>query len=71
MKNFRRGDFFHLVCMMMVITHNSAVRQKKGAQGEEEEEAGGRRKAGPTGTLTTGADTPIGPTRSWVSDTRD
>ena len=37
---------------------NSLARQKGGA--------GGQRKAGWTGTLTPGADAPIGPTRSEI-----
>ena len=47
---------------MMMIAPNSLVRQKKRAEKEEKEKTVGRRKAGPTGTPTPGADTPIGPT---------
>ena len=51
---------------MMMFAPNTLVRYKEGAQREEEEE-GGRRKAGSTGTLTPGADAPIGATRTGVS----
>ena len=47
--------------MMTMIAPNSLVRQKEGFQ--REDEAGDQRKGGPTGTSTSGADTPTGPTR--------
>ena len=53
---------------MLIFAPNSVVHQKEGSQGEEEEEAEGLRYAGSTETPTPGADAPIGPTRSVVSD---
>ena len=50
--------------MIMMIAPDYVVCQKEGAQGKEEE--GGRRNGG-----TTGADAPIGPTWSEVSDARN
>ena len=58
--------------MMMMCAPNSLVCQKEGVQEEEEEEeAGGRGKAGPTKTLTPGADAPMAQTRSGVLDARN
>ena len=57
--------------VMMMIAPNPLVRQKEGAQWEEEEEAGDRRKAGSIGNPKRGADAPIGPTWSGVSDARN
>ena len=51
--------------MIMMFAPNSLVHQK------QEEEAVSRGKAGSSGTLTPGADAPIGPTRSEVSDARN
>ena len=56
---------------MMMIVPNSLCLPKIGAPEEEEEEAAGQRNAGLTGTPTPGADAPIRPTRSWVSDARN
>ena len=53
---------------MMMMAPNSLIHQKEGVQGEEEVE--NRSKAGSTGTPTPGADAPIGPTRSGMSDAR-
>ena len=58
----------YLFIPMMMTTSISLVRQKKGEE-EEEEEAGCRRRG--KGTLKPGADSPIGPTRSGVSDARN
>ena len=49
--------------MVMMIAANSFVHQQEGVQ-REEDEASGQRKGYPT----PGADAPICPTRSWVSD---
>ena len=66
-----KGQMLHVLQLMrMMLAPNSIVRQKERAQGEEEEEAGGRRKSGSTGTPTLGADAPIDPTWSVMSDAR-
>ena len=48
----------------------SSVR-RRGLRGEKEEEAGGRKRAGSTGTATSGADAHTRPTRSGVSAARN
>ena len=57
--------------MMMLFAPNFVVCQMKVLRSRRKEEAGGRRKAGSTGTPASGADAPIGLTRSGVSDVRN